>query len=187
MTKGKEMKRLNFQRVKRNHAKYGSFAVWNPNDLTDTKVIEKSVSKLHARIVIVGLNASGKVRAFGNFHGRKAGTPGRGNRDSWLRDAFNNPKSPCRGAYITDVFKRSVVVRQNQLNVSERQKDKARKLFERELRDVGARSPIFLTLGKRANLQLLEWGYCPLAVPHYASHISKKVWLSKVRAVVRKM
>ena len=63
-----------------------SFAVW-PFDELDT-------SKLHSKLVILGLNPS-KDMTFGvNFHGKRF--------DVWYEEAFSKP--PFLGAYMTDLI-----------------------------------------------------------------------------------
>jgi hypothetical protein len=63
-----------------------SFAVW-PFEVADT-------SKLHANVVILGLNPS-KDTEFGvNFHGKRF--------DVWYEEAFS--RKPFAGAYMTDLI-----------------------------------------------------------------------------------
>jgi hypothetical protein len=64
-----------------------SFAVWPFNEETD-------ISKLHADVVIVGLNPSKEVIFGVNFHG--------GHFDTWCQEAFSRP--PFAGAYMTDLI-----------------------------------------------------------------------------------
>lgn len=63
-----------------------SFAVW-PFDETDT-------AKLHADVVILGLNPSKDIEFGVNFHGKRF--------DVWYEEAFS--KLPFAGAYMTDLI-----------------------------------------------------------------------------------
>lgn len=63
-----------------------SFAVW-PFDVTDT-------SRLHANVVILGLNPSKDIEFGTNFHGKRF--------DVWYEEAFSKP--PFLGAYMTDLI-----------------------------------------------------------------------------------
>jgi len=63
-----------------------SFAVW-PFDVTDT-------SRLHADVVILGLNTSKDIGFGINFHGKRF--------DIWYEEAFSKP--PFLGAYMTDLI-----------------------------------------------------------------------------------
>ncbi len=63
-----------------------SFAVW-PFDELDT-------SKLHSKLVILGLNPSKDITFGVNFHGKRF--------DVWYEEAFSKP--PFLGAYMTDLI-----------------------------------------------------------------------------------
>ncbi len=63
-----------------------SFAVW-PFDELDT-------SKLHRKLVILGLNPSKDITFGVNFHGKRF--------DVWYEEAFS--KAPFLGAYMTDLI-----------------------------------------------------------------------------------
>ena len=79
------------------YGKLASWAVWDPSNPKDTSFIEKSNTKLHTKVVIVGLNISQELSTnWLNYH-----TEG---HDRKLRYAFN--ESPYRGAYMTDIIKK---------------------------------------------------------------------------------
>ena len=63
-----------------------SFAVW-PFDESDT-------TKLHSKLVILGLNPSKDITFGVNFHGKRF--------DVWYEEAFSKP--PFAGAYMTDLI-----------------------------------------------------------------------------------
>ena len=63
-----------------------SFAVW-PFDESDT-------TKLHSKLVILGLNPSKDIEFGVNFHGKRF--------DVWYEEAFS--KAPFHGAYMTDLI-----------------------------------------------------------------------------------
>ena len=63
-----------------------SFAVWPFN--------EADTSRLHANLVILGLNPSKDIEFGVNFHGKRF--------DVWYEEAFSKP--PFLGAYMTDLI-----------------------------------------------------------------------------------
>lgn len=63
-----------------------SFAVWPFN--------EADTTKLHAEVVILGLNPSKDIEFGVNFHGKRF--------DVWYEEAFS--KAPFHGAYMTDLI-----------------------------------------------------------------------------------
>ena len=63
-----------------------SFAVWPFN--------EADTSRLHAEVVILGLNPSKDIEFGANFHGKRF--------DVWYEEAFS--KAPFHGAYMTDLI-----------------------------------------------------------------------------------
>jgi len=71
-------------------------------------------------------------------------------------DAFNKSKT-FRGSYMTDLFKHSTAVRQNDLIISEKNKDKAYKDFSTELKAIGARNPRIIVFGDKAHKDVLDW------------------------------
>lgn len=88
-----------FDKIRKNYGAYSSFAIWNENNIDDLSFIEKSMERLHGRLIFVAYNASAQINKFQNFHFSH-----RGGRDSWLAKSIG--KQPhLRGSYITDFFK----------------------------------------------------------------------------------
>jgi len=92
-------KKLN--EINERYGQHASWAIWNPDDILDTSLIDRNVRDLRTDVVMVGLNVSADVsgRSWRNFH--------MGKNDPRLRLAFN--ESPLRGAYMTDVLKDVVI------------------------------------------------------------------------------
>ena len=65
----------------------------------DIECIKKNIKNLHARVIILGLNPSSRVKInfLENFH-----KLGRGSRDRWYVKAFKN--EPFCGVYMTDLI-----------------------------------------------------------------------------------
>ena len=88
-----------FEKLKK--FKTASFALWNdsPKKFQDIECIKKNIKNLHARVIILGLNPSSRVKInfLENFH-----KLGRGSRDRWYVKAFKN--EPFCGVYMTDLI-----------------------------------------------------------------------------------
>ena len=167
-----------FNRIKSEYGNHSSFAVWNPDNLNDVSVIEKSLESLHGNIIFVGVNASNPVDCFKNFHMRR-----RGGRDIWLQEAFNS--GIFYGAYMTDFFKDDFSKKSSGVDKSlSRVEDGVKKLKD-EISILGT-NPIFVRFGKDPKSELEK--FFPkkriFTLPHYAKPgITKEVFLSSVEKI----
>ena len=101
------MEQEKYDEIKRIYNKAASWAVWsevaaNKKNDYDTEVIERSISALHARVVLVGLNVSADITErpdWSNFRGDR--------KCNRIRLAFQKIK-PIHGAYMTDILKKMV-------------------------------------------------------------------------------
>ena len=81
------------QKIKQLHQfATGTFALWPFDPTKDTK-------KIHGKLVILGLNPSGKT-AFGTNFATRRGYGGK--FDEWYKEGF--AKEPFVGAYMTDLI-----------------------------------------------------------------------------------
>ena len=86
-------------------SKFASWAIWDKQDIEDTKIIEGSKKKLKGNIVFVALNFGSKKRPddwkdWQNFHGKGVG-------DTRLYKLLSDKrfKGKFKGAYMTDIIK----------------------------------------------------------------------------------
>ena len=160
------MERVLFDKLKNSKfADFASFAVWDDKEIEDLSVIEKNIENLNQNIVIVGLNASGSIKKFQNFHCKH-----RGGRDSWLREAFND--SRFRGAYMTDIIKNDKSPRQFLVDLDEGNISKNVKDFREEMAFMGCRDPFIIAIGDKTT-EILRENLPELignihSIPHYA-------------------
>jgi len=128
------------------YGKFASWAVWDKSNPKVLSFIERSITKLHTNVVIVGLNISQELSSnWLNYH-----TEG---HDRKLRYAFN--ESPYFGAYMTDIIKK-VEVRSQKIKheikfgiipIHDHIND-----FRKEMKFVGAdQDTLFILLGKDAS------------------------------------
>jgi hypothetical protein len=130
-------------------AKYGnvaSWALWDDENLSDTRIIENNIGWLNSRFVGVGLNISKPVSAWSNFRS--------GKHDRKLKMAFN--KGRFKGFYLTDILKN--VVNPNSKKVQELLKYGEIDLkphidfFIQEMKDIKVNDEtVFVTFGYDAN------------------------------------
>jgi hypothetical protein len=164
------------------YGEYSSWAIWNPDDIRDTSLIEQNRQELRTDIVMVGLNVSKDISVLGswaNFHA--------GPNDRWLRFAFND--SRFRGAYLTDILKGEIDVSSSNVMAGIRAGlidiDQHIVQFRHEMSDVGANvETLFVVFGKGA--QSLFGSYLQALYPkivfceHFAStHRAKATWRSE--------
>ncbi|OGF68794.1 hypothetical protein A3H65_03475 [Candidatus Giovannonibacteria bacterium RIFCSPLOWO2_02_FULL_45_14] len=170
---------MNLSKIKRKY-RCASFAIWD-GDLGYSS-IEKNKKLLHSRAVIVGLNASAKIKPFENFHKKH-----RGGRDAWLREAFG--ESVIRGAYMTDIIQNDFSVRESEVDLSNSNITRNVERFRNELQDVKAKSPFIVVIGKKAYDILVAnfTTYSIYKIPHYAKlGITKKKFMSSVKKVLNR-
>ena len=140
-----DLKRYND--IKDDYGGYGSWAIWNMNNQSDTEIIELNRELLHANVVIVGLNISDPLTSpWSNFR--------RGKHDRKLKYAFNY--GPYRGAYMTDIIKNEVVKKTSEIERKIIRKeiniDEHLSVFKKEMKEIGAdRGSLFVIFGKLAN------------------------------------
>lgn len=190
------MDRDTFKRIKDKHGSYASWAIWAQPDrspksnIGDLSVLDPDqnptlLDSLHTDIVMLGLNFSRPVQfaaAFGNFHD----TSPEG-QDYKIRYAFFG--SPYYGAYMTDLFKETVVLKSGDLRKLVRSdhsmvKKNIDALLE-EFDDLGCDQPTVIAFGADAyNLaakHLPPDRYERLArVTHYSHYISKENYRQRV-------
>lgn len=148
---------------------YASWAIWDYKDENEVSIIDKNVSALNSRYVLLGLNISGTLKEIPwcNFHG--------GKHDRKIKYACND--TCLRGAYITDLFK----------DVSESDSAKIEKhltpetitknitFLEEEMNDVKADNKSkFIVLGKKASFYFESYFKQKITsnisyYPHYSS------------------
>jgi len=120
-----------------------SFALWD-TDITNIRRIKHNLSKLHDKIIILGLNPSAGIKFLKNFHSRKSGT-----RDSWYKEAFS--KKPFIGAYMTDVSSYPEVSAQKFLKkwrTDKNFREKNLNSLKKQLDILGSKNRIVLFIGK---------------------------------------
>lgn len=179
------MNNVLFGKIKNSHyANFISFAVWNDNDINDLSAIEKNIKKLNHSVIIVGLNASGSIKKFQNFHFIH-----RGGRDSWLKDAFNH--SCFHGAYMTDIIKNDISSRQLLVDLSEDNIIKNVKEFEKELNFIKCKNPYIIAIGVKTTeifkKYLPEYTKNLHSILHYAGRgITKNDFIKSVKKLENK-
>jgi hypothetical protein len=178
---------MNYQKIKKKCGRIASWAVWNPEDIADTSIIEKYRKDLNPDIVMVGLNISGPLDAdWKNFHSRY-----RGSNDRKLMKAFN--ESPFRGAYMTDFIKgvaepKSVLVKKY-LKTPYLKRHK--KEFIDELKFIGAKDPLIIIFGADSSLFVKTFKslfcntYCIKNIPHYSSWMSDSQWIKTALNILK--
>lgn len=162
-------------------AKYGnvaSWALWDDDNLRDTRIIDNNIGWLNSHHVGVGLNISKPVSDWSNFRS--------GIHDRKLKMAFN--KGRFKGFYLTDILKN--VVNPNSKKVQELLKDGEIDLkphidfFIQEMKDIKVNDEtVFVTFGYDANL-LFET-YLKKEFPknevvhlkHYSARGTDKQWV----------
>ena len=127
--------------------KYGMFsswAIWNPANPADARIVTEHQGCLKASIVMVGLNISGPIpNTWQNFHSADHARK--------LMFAFND--SPYRGAYMTDIIKGEVESKSGRLMARLRNGSidvqKHIDTFRTEMCDLGAHEhSLFILFGK---------------------------------------
>ncbi|MGB7201592.1 MAG: hypothetical protein WBD16_04915 [Pyrinomonadaceae bacterium] len=174
-----------FKAIGERYGEYSSWAIWNPDDIRDTSVIDENCHELRTDVVMVGLNVSADVKGrwWRNFH--------MGPNDPKLRLAFN--ESRFRGAYMTDIVKSLVMVkaadvmkgiRRDEIDMS-----KHTDRFIEEMTFVGAdQNSLFLVFGKDTG-GLFEKHLSSLfpnfvLCEHFACYRKKEDWLRDIWAAI---
>jgi len=121
-------------KLAKKYGMYSSWAVWNPANPADARIIAANQNCLNASVVMIGLNVSRPIQTpWQNFHGADHARK--------LMFAFND--SPYRGAYMTDIIKGEVESRAVRLLARLRNEriDLRTHIdaFRTEILDVGAR------------------------------------------------
>lgn len=133
-----------FFEIKEKYGTFTTWAVWNSENESDTKIIEDNISELHSNWILIGLNISKPVKVWGNFRG--------GKHDRKLKKAFSN--TYILGAYMTDLIKKSEkssneivkAIKQGTLNIKEHVKS-----FVEEVNFVGVNEKTkFIVFGDTA-------------------------------------
>ena len=88
-----------FLEIRNKYGEFASWAIWNTDNESDTKIFDQNIQKLHTNWVLIGLNISKPVRIWGNFRG--------GKHDRKIKYAFSN--TSIFGAYMTDLIKKSEI------------------------------------------------------------------------------
>jgi hypothetical protein len=188
--------RLMFDRIKKRHAAYASWAVWakatagpksNVGDLTvlDPDRNPALLPTLRNDVVMLGLNLSrGFPVAFGNFHDATS----RG-QDYKIRFAFAG--TPYYGAYMTDLIKGVVMLKSGDLvrYLSANQGVVAKNIdsLVEEFDDLNALRPTLIAFG--ADAYAIAAKHVPpsrysrlVRVTHYSHYISKEAYRERVFA-----
>ncbi|MDR1306263.1 MAG: hypothetical protein LBK74_01640 [Treponema sp.] len=90
-----------YKKLKKLLGSYGSWALWDPDDMNNTAYIESNYRKLKTEYVFVGLNTSRAIEdqsAWTNYHFTH-----RGGKETRLAKVFTGTK--FEGAYMTDIIK----------------------------------------------------------------------------------
>ncbi len=170
-----------FQNIKDRYGECASWAIWNKEDESDTKIIEEQLENLHSEYVGIGLNISQKVSLWGNFRG--------GKHDRKLKYAFNHTK--IRGSYLTDLIKN--VVGKNSSEILRKVKNREINIdvhvdsFKEEMKDLKIDdSSKFLVFGSAAR-ELFESHYekhfpenKAYFLKHYSSRGTDEEWVTNV-------
>jgi hypothetical protein len=175
-----------FEKIKRNHGRYASWAVWGAigatpkSGMEDLSVFETDavLSILKPNVVILALNVSKSITLlppFSNFHA--AGSA----HDYKTRYAFTG--SAYYGAYMTDIIK---VL--EEMDASKAMKHLAAhpellveslRIFRDEMKDLGNSQPVILAFGHQAyrlavqHLRPQEYSRL-VRLPHYSCWISQE-------------
>lgn len=119
----------------------GTFALWNLDDISDTEIISNNLPKLHANLIIIGLNPSAGIVFLGNFHRKRY--------DHWYADVFK--MKPFAGAYMTDLI--SEPQANAQIIVKKREKSSTFRVnnlkeLQKQFNILGVSHPTIVCLGK---------------------------------------
>lgn len=174
-----------FKAIGERYGEYSSWAIWNPDDILDTSVIDENCHELRTDVVMVGLNVSADIsgRWWTNFHA--------GRNDPKLRLAFN--ESRFRGAYMTDIVKSVVMVKAADVMKGIRRGDidiRAHvQQFKEEMAFIGAdHSSLFIVFGNDAAGEFKE--HLASTFPnfvlceHFACYRKKEDWLRDMWAAI---
>lgn len=137
-----------FKKLKRFNT--ATFAIWDSINIRDTSLIsEESISKLHANVIILGLNPSTGISFPHNFHC--------GRYDKWYADAFDI--KPFAGAYMTDLMSLSqpdaqVAVRRWKEDTKFRNKNL--RALQAQFKVLGVSHPTIVCIGKSTHELLCE-------------------------------
>jgi len=169
-----------FIEIRERFGEFATWAIWNSENESDTKIIEQNIDELHTKWVLIGLNISKPVKVWGNFRG--------GKHDRKLKIAFRNTN--ISGAYMTDLIKKiekssseiEKEIKQGNLNISEQ----VNNLVE-ELNLVGVTNKTkFIIFGDTARNLYDEYyeRYFPenkvYYLKHYSSRGTDKNWVEYV-------
>jgi hypothetical protein len=189
--------RERFQRIRKKHGGYASWAVWanasgtpksNIGDMSvfDVRTNPALLDSLNPQVVMVGLNISRSFdEPFRNFHDARPQA-----QDYKIRFAFAD--TSFYGAYMTDIIKNVEMVKSSALRSHLRRSpaliEENVAAFQCELMDLGTTGPVILAFGADAHHLIEE--YVPsteysvlIQLLHYSSYISQEdyrnaVWTS---------
>lgn len=167
--------------------KYGftsSWAIWNPDDISDLSVIESNHLKLFMNVVMVGLNVSADIKEpWQNFH--------MGPNDRKLIKAFND--TSYRGAYMTDLIKDHTEANSGKLlkDLTEDQLKNNFKRFYEEMDVLGAdKSTLFILFGNQVKELFLREPIFHfnniVCCMHYAYYgITNQQWIKQTHTTLK--
>ena len=174
------MRLTKFKEIRKKYGYHASFAVWqdaankSKSNMEDLSIFEKKkvIELLNPEIVLVGLNFSIDIqlKPLENFHGQ--------NGEVYkLRYALKD--TILWGAYMTDLIKDFVQKDSskvmNYLEKNPKYLNKQLQVFEREIKDIGAKKPLIVALGGDV-YKLLKKNfkdkYKILKLGHYAAYAS---------------
>lgn len=185
-----------FERIKRRHGRYGSWAVWAEvtrgpkSNVGDLRVLDPDqnpnlLETLRNDVVMLGLNLSRfQPSTFANFH-----DPSPAAQDYKIRYAFAG--TPYYGAYMSDLVKGVVMLESNDLvrHLGGQPELVARSISTLldEIDDLGAAPPTVIAFGsvtyRLALRHFPSSRYARLAgVTHYSHYISKEEYRKRVLA-----
>jgi len=186
-----------FEKIKRKHGSYCSWAIWRGQDpkskdgIGDISIFqeEQVLGLLNPNVIMVGLNLSrfSITEPFRNFH-----DPSPRAQDYKIRYAFT--ETDYYGAYMTDIIKGVVEVDSKNIpNHLKKNPDVLRdslNTFREELQDLGNEAPLILGFGHLAfgflREHLLPTEYQRLVrLTHYSHQIGKEKYREKVLEEIR--
>ena len=185
-----------FDRIKRKHGRYASWAVWAEptagpkSNIGDLSVLDPDrnptlLGTLRADVVMLALNVSRFVPPpLGNFHDVSSS-----GQDYKIRFAFSD--TPYYGAYMTDLIKDTVQLKSvDMMRAIEESPSLVTSSVDRlleEFTDLNARSPLVIAFG--GDVYRLAAGHFPagsysrlVKVTHYSHYISKEAYRDRVMA-----
>jgi len=189
------MNKTKFAKLTKTLGKYGSWAIWDNNNIESTEIIAKNFHILHSNYVFIALNKSyPSVNYWQNFRGKR-----RGSHDRKLVSALNS--KPFKGSYMTDLFKNTNAKNVNELKLQIRAGkiniNNNVKKFSNEMKEIKVTNKTkFVVFGKYTKKMFTTYFQDKIVkskinsnniifYEHYSStHITDKKWVSGLHKIL---